>query len=207
MRMDTLDWRHKAIATACLALCGAAWSAPFTPGNLVAYRVGTGTGALPVYLDEYRVDGTLVQSLPLSGGATPLTASSTGSEGLLNRSANGLCLTVPGYAVAPGGADPKTAAARGVAFVDADGGVGNGTRLGGTALVGDAATVADRLREYAALGADSFVLSGYPHLEESIRFAELVFPLLGKRAVTTSDQAQTGGAFDIRSIQRSQSAS
>src|SRR2546427_8464982 len=43
MRMDTLDWRHKAIATACLALCGAAWSAPFTPGNLVAYRVGTGT--------------------------------------------------------------------------------------------------------------------------------------------------------------------
>ena len=77
----------------------------------------------------------------------------------------------------------------------------------GTALVGDAATVAERLREYAALGAESFVLSGYPHLEESIRFAELVFPLLGKRAVTTSDQAQTGGAFDIRSIQRSQSAS
>ena len=77
----------------------------------------------------------------------------------------------------------------------------------GTALVGDAATVAERLREYAALGADSFVLSGYPHLEESIRFAELVFPLLGKLAVTTSDQAQTGGAFDIRSIQRSQSAS
>ncbi len=70
----------------------------------------------------------------------------------------------------------------------------------GTALVGDAATVAERLREYAALGADSFVLSGYPHLEESIRFAELVFPLLGKQAVTTSDQAQTGGAFDIRSI-------
>ncbi|MCX7508622.1 FMNH2-dependent alkanesulfonate monooxygenase [Delftia tsuruhatensis] len=77
----------------------------------------------------------------------------------------------------------------------------------GTALVGDAATVAERLREYAALGADSFVLSGYPHLEEAIRFAELVFPLLGKRAVTTSDQAQTGGAFDIRSIQRRQSAS
>ena len=66
MRASTLDWRHKAIATACLALCGAAWSAPFTPGNLVAYRVGTGTGALPVFLDEYRVDGTLVQSLPLS---------------------------------------------------------------------------------------------------------------------------------------------
>jgi alkanesulfonate monooxygenase len=67
--------------------------------------------------------------------------------------------------------------------------------------------VAERLREYAALGAVSFVLSGYPHLEESIRFAELVFPLLGKQAVTTGDQAQTGGAFDIRSIQRKASAS
>ena len=71
----------------------------------------------------------------------------------------------------------------------------------------DPATVAARLQEYVALGVDRFVLSGYPHLEESIRFAELVFPLLGKRAVTTSDQAQTGGAFDIRSIQRRQSAS
>lgn len=70
----------------------------------------------------------------------------------------------------------------------------------GTALVGDAATVAERLKEYADLGADTFVLSGYPHLEESIRFAELVFPLLGKRPVTLRDQAQTGGAFDARAI-------
>jgi alkanesulfonate monooxygenase len=81
-----------------------------------------------------------------------------------------------------------------------------GAGAGGLLAPGSAEERA-RLREYAALGADSFVLSGYPHLEESIRFAELVFPLLGKRAVTTSDQAQTGGAFDIRSIQRSQSAS
>ena len=29
-------------------------------------------------------------------------------------------------------------------------------------------------------GIDTFILSGYPHLEESYRFAELVFPLLGK---------------------------
>lgn len=69
----------------------------------------------------------------------------------------------------------------------------------GTALVGSPQEVADRLQEYADLGVSSFVLSGYPHLEEAIRFAELVFPLLpGKAAVTLRDQALTGGAFDIR---------
>jgi alkanesulfonate monooxygenase len=50
----------------------------------------------------------------------------------------------------------------------------------GTALVGDAETVVARIREYEALGIDTFIFSGYPHLEESYRFAELVFPLLGK---------------------------
>jgi len=45
----------------------------------------------------------------------------------------------------------------------------------GTALVGDPQTVAARMREYMALGIDSFILSGYPHLEEAYRFAELVF--------------------------------
>lgn len=48
----------------------------------------------------------------------------------------------------------------------------------GTALVGDPETVAARIQEYADLGIDTFIFSGYPHLEESIRFAELVFPLL-----------------------------
>ncbi|MFL6631864.1 MAG: FMNH2-dependent alkanesulfonate monooxygenase [Massilia sp.] len=50
----------------------------------------------------------------------------------------------------------------------------------GTALVGDPETVAARMREYQDLGIETFILSGYPHLEESYRFAELVFPLLGK---------------------------
>jgi alkanesulfonate monooxygenase len=48
----------------------------------------------------------------------------------------------------------------------------------GTALVGDPKTVAARIEEYAALGIDNFIFSGYPHLEEAYRFAELVFPLL-----------------------------
>ncbi|WP_175001249.1 FMNH2-dependent alkanesulfonate monooxygenase [Duganella vulcania] len=50
----------------------------------------------------------------------------------------------------------------------------------GTALVGDPQTVVARIREYADLGIETFIFSGYPHLEESYRFAELVFPLLGK---------------------------
>ncbi|MEH2012854.1 FMNH2-dependent alkanesulfonate monooxygenase [Nostoc sp.] len=48
----------------------------------------------------------------------------------------------------------------------------------GTALVGDPQTVAARMLEYADLGIESFILSGYPHLEEAYRVAELLFPYL-----------------------------
>ena len=48
----------------------------------------------------------------------------------------------------------------------------------GTALVGDPDTVARRLMEYHELGVESFILSGYPHLEEAYRVAELLFPRL-----------------------------
>lgn len=48
----------------------------------------------------------------------------------------------------------------------------------GTALVGNPDQVAARILEYADLGIDSFIFSGYPHLEEAYRFAELVFPKL-----------------------------
>jgi len=48
----------------------------------------------------------------------------------------------------------------------------------GTALVGDGPTVAARMQEYADLGVDTFVFSGYPHLEEAYRVAELLFPHL-----------------------------
>ncbi|AOJ86930.1 FMNH2-dependent alkanesulfonate monooxygenase [Burkholderia sp. AW33-5] len=57
----------------------------------------------------------------------------------------------------------------------------------GTALVGNPEQVAERMREYADLGIETFILSGYPHLEESYRFAELVFPLIkGKGAARAS---------------------
>lgn len=48
----------------------------------------------------------------------------------------------------------------------------------GTALVGNPDQVAARMNEYADLGIDTFVLSGYPHLEEAYRTAELLFPKL-----------------------------
>ncbi|MDR3473617.1 MAG: FMNH2-dependent alkanesulfonate monooxygenase [Devosia sp.] len=49
----------------------------------------------------------------------------------------------------------------------------------GTALVGTAEQVADRLREYQEAGIDLVIGSGYPHLEEAYRVAELLFPALG----------------------------
>ncbi len=57
----------------------------------------------------------------------------------------------------------------------------------GTAIVGDPQTVAARIKEYMAVGVDRFILSGYPHLEECYRFAELVFPLLPLRATTATN--------------------
>ncbi len=48
-----------------------------------------------------------------------------------------------------------------------------------------------------ALGIDRFILSGYPHLEECYRFAELVFPLLPLKSTTGQERgpAQNAGPF------------
>ncbi|MEJ2803179.1 FMNH2-dependent alkanesulfonate monooxygenase [Comamonadaceae bacterium PP-2] len=48
----------------------------------------------------------------------------------------------------------------------------------GTALVGNPQEVAARMLEYRELGVETFIFSGYPHLEEAYRVAELLFPLL-----------------------------
>jgi alkanesulfonate monooxygenase len=67
----------------------------------------------------------------------------------------------------------------------------------GTALVGNPDEVAARMREYMELGIDRFILSGYPHLEECYRFAELVFPRLPLKATTGRDlgPARNAGPF------------
>lgn len=53
----------------------------------------------------------------------------------------------------------------------------------GTALVGSYQDVADRIGEYAQLGLDHFILSGYPHLEEAYAFGEGVRPILAGRGL------------------------
>lgn len=63
----------------------------------------------------------------------------------------------------------------------------------GTSLVGSPETVAARLREYQALGIETIIASGYPHLEEAYKVAELLFPVLGiGRGAAASHRTQIG---------------
>ncbi|AWB82001.1 alkanesulfonate monooxygenase [Corynebacterium yudongzhengii] len=48
----------------------------------------------------------------------------------------------------------------------------------GTALVGSYQQVAERIKEYADIGLNHFILSGYPHLEETYQVGEGVIPAL-----------------------------
>lgn len=65
----------------------------------------------------------------------------------------------------------------------------------GTALVGNPQEVADRIKEYAALGIETFIFSGYPHLEEAYRTAELLFPLLPLEHVKPPAKGNLTGPF------------
>jgi len=92
---------------------GSAHAASFQSGNVVVYRVGTGSAALgsntgtAVFLDEYTPSGTLVQSIAMpttaSGSNKRLVASGTAtSEGLLTRSTDGRFIVLTGYDAALG---------------------------------------------------------------------------------------------------------
>jgi alkanesulfonate monooxygenase len=50
--------------------------------------------------------------------------------------------------------------------------------------------VESKLRAYAALGVRTFILSGYPHLEECRRFGELVMPRLRAGAAAVAAPAR-----------------
>ena len=97
------------VAAGLLWVSGGVAASPFTPGNLVVYRIGpSGTVTTlaatgnAVFLDEYTTTGTLVQTIAMptvtSGTQLALAASGTAVvDGLLTRSTNGNCLAVPGY--------------------------------------------------------------------------------------------------------------
>ncbi|GGD05584.1 LLM class flavin-dependent oxidoreductase [Nocardioides daphniae] len=53
----------------------------------------------------------------------------------------------------------------------------------GTAMVGSHAEVADLVEQYVDAGITEFVMSGYPHLEESYHFGEGVLPELTRRGL------------------------
>jgi alkanesulfonate monooxygenase len=63
----------------------------------------------------------------------------------------------------------------------------------GTALVGDPEIIAARMKEYSEIGIETFIFSGYPHLEEAYRVAELLFPLLplSKQADNPAEPSKT----------------
>lgn len=94
------------VAMMMFVSAGTASAAPFTPGNLVVTRVGTGaaplgTDTVRVFIDEYTTGGSLVQSiaLPFSGtGAAVLTLPGNNSQhGRLMLSADGAYLMLAGY--------------------------------------------------------------------------------------------------------------
>jgi uncharacterized repeat protein (TIGR01451 family) len=119
-------------------------AAEFSPGNLVVYRVGTGTGSLvnlgnPVFLDEFTPAGTLVQSIALptvvNGTQKRLVASGTAaSEGQMTLSADGRYLLLPGYDATPPHSSSLTGTAssvvnRVIGRVDSAGAIDTSTAL------------------------------------------------------------------------------
>ena len=116
--------------------------APFTPGNVVVYRIGNGTTEIlantgnSIFLDEFSPAGTLVQSIAIpSSGSNAVIASGTSTlEGMLSRSGDGQLLVVTGYntAVPYGSSISGSASAtvnRAVAIVNAAGAVASTTKL------------------------------------------------------------------------------
>ena len=76
-------------------------------------------------------------------------------------------------------------------------GIGLVRRGAGTALVGAPQTVAKRLREYQALGIETVIASGYPHLEEAYKVAELLFPELGIGQAPRLTHGSAPGEFGV----------
>jgi hypothetical protein len=113
--------------------------APFTPGDLVLVRVGTGAASLTsnateTFLDEYTTAGATTGNsieLPTAGGNS-LTLSGTGTtEGYLAGSVDGHSLTIGGYNAVPGNPtfDNSNPVNRVIGVVDPDGSINTATQF------------------------------------------------------------------------------
>ncbi|WP_205509537.1 T9SS type A sorting domain-containing protein [Longitalea arenae] len=135
--------RTISIALAVLALQNGSAQAPFTAGNIVVYRVGTGPATLgnasaAVFLDEYTTTGTLVQSIAMptttSGSNKALTATGRGdTEGILTLSSDGQYLVLTGYNAPVGivgiGGTSSTSRPRTIGLVKYDASINTSTAL------------------------------------------------------------------------------
>ncbi|WP_428304387.1 hypothetical protein [Lacipirellula sp.] len=147
----------KSIAAAAMPLvvaAGIAHGATFSPGSLVVYRTGNGSGAVtsapaPVFLDEYSPTGALLQSIALptaaSGVNKPLIAQGDAAlEGLLHRSADGKSLLLTGYNHQLGTPIPAEAGGNGT-LAQTNSSVVNRTigRVDAAGLINTATTISD----------------------------------------------------------------
>jgi hypothetical protein len=166
--------------------------APFTPGNMVVYRVGDGNSTLgstatKVYLDEYTTAGGLVQSLlmpAVSSGSNSLLTAMGGESalGYMNLSADGKYLTVPGLNVPLGSTASPTANVIGI--VDFKGTVNTSTvvtdapengRKANTAISLDGNDIwfgGHRVLRYTKLGASNSVLVAAPRSLADLKIAD-----------------------------------
>ena len=139
--MKTHTCKFIGFVAAMLATC-VAGAAPFTPGNIVVSRVGTGatlsSAATAIFLEEYTPTGTLVQTIPMptvvAGAHAPLTVQGTATtEGIVTRSQDGAFLVLGGYGTVPGTAAPSGVASatinRVVGLVDSQGNINTTTKL------------------------------------------------------------------------------
>ena len=155
---------------------GAFVASPFASGNIVVFRVGTGTGALSnvataAFLDEYTASGALVQSIALptadglGGNQTFTVTGNATTEGFMTLSTDGRYLVMIGYDAATGLAAPGGLASssvnRVIARVAADGTIDTTTALNANGFsAGSARSVASvDGSTYWASGANTGVIS------------------------------------------------
>jgi hypothetical protein len=146
---------------------GRAMLAAFTPGNLVIYRVGTGSGSITttvaseVFLDEYASNGTLVQSIAMPTADSGLNqtftaAGSSTTEGMITRSTDGSFIVATGYDAAPGTASVSSSASltynRVIGRIAADGTIDTSTTT--TSFSGTS------VRSVASVDGNNFWVSG-----------------------------------------------